>query len=153
MGGKYKNKTSLSGYRDVKIRVTTLLRRFLTKSALLTSQLPGKPQSLKSLSDVTVAPVVPTGGFNTLLTEWTSSDSRLLPCTTRQLSAAFVPTTLSAQTHLACKIVEVIIALACLPVKHFCSLCEDERRFQGERSLQNVCCTTTANREIPEICS
>ena len=42
------------------MRVTTLLRTFLTEYALLTSQRRRKPRGLKSLSDVTVAPVVPT---------------------------------------------------------------------------------------------
>lgn len=100
-----------------KIRGTTLLHISFTGICLIdfAAKMPEKPQRYNGRARCAYC------RFNTLLTEWTSSDSRLLPCTTRQLSAALVQTTLSAQTHLPYKNVGLIIAPYFPPVKNFCT--------------------------------
>ena len=59
---------------------------------------------LKSLSDVTVAPVVPTGTVQHTAHRLNFTGILLLPCTTRQFSEAFLSATLSAQTHFRLKL-------------------------------------------------
>ena len=109
----------------------------------------GSLLGLKSLSDVTVAPVVPTEFFNTLLAKSTSSDTRLLPRTTRQFSVTFLQTTRFAPTHLPCKIDRHIIAPVFPSVKYFCFSGENFFFCAPHNCRQLPFCTGVKNLSLP----
>lgn len=114
-----KRPCKLQGRKE--IRDTTLLCIFFAEYALLTSQPGGEAQGLKSLSDVTVAPVVPTAGSaHCSQNELHLKSGHCLAPPGNSLRPSFrLLFLLKRIWHM--KNVELIIALSFPSVKHFCS--------------------------------